>query len=76
MMYKGYEIRPAPLQLADSGEWQVHLTIAVERGGERIERPFSAGNTYKSKEKAVQHCTIFGMQIIDGHAEGCTVADL
>lgn len=74
--YKGYTIRPAPHQLADTGEWSLELSIGKDKGSEYVQRPFSAGNTFKSEEEAIEHCVNFGKQIIDGKAENCTVADL
>lgn len=74
--YKGYEIRPTPMQLADTGEWNMELYISKDSGNEITERKFSAGNTFTTKEEAIQHCINFGKQIIDGKSENCTVADL
>lgn len=73
--YKGYLIRPTPLQLA-TGEWNLEVYISKDRGSDITERKFSAGNTFKTEEEATQHCITFGKQIIDGKAENLTVADL
>ena len=74
--YKGYLIRPAPLQLADTGEWSLELYIGKDKNSEYVERQFSAGNTFKTEEEAIKHCISFGKQIIDGRSENCTVTDL
>jgi len=74
--YKDYIIRPAPLQLADSGEWNMELYIVKDNGNEIRERKFSAGNTFKTRDEAIRHCINFGKQIIDGQSENCTVTDL
>ena len=74
--YKGYEIRAAPRQLADSGEWTLNILIVRDTGTGLNNRSFSGSNRYKTNSEAVQHCFNFGKQIIDGKVEGCTVADL
>lgn len=74
--YKGYLIKPAPLQLRDSGEWTMELVISKHRGNSVAERKYSAGNTFKTEEEAIQHCINFGKQIIDGDSDNCTVTDL
>lgn len=74
--YKGYLIHPAPLRVTASGEWTIDLYISKHRDGSVTERKFSAGNKYKTEKEADQHCIDFGMQIIDGKSENCTVADL
>lgn len=74
--YKGYLIRPSPLQLADSNEWSLELYIGKDKDGNAAWRKFSAANTFKTKEEAVKHCINFGKLVIDGKAENCTVGDL
>ena len=76
IIYKGYEIRAIPHQLADFGEWTVNLVILKHRNAQVATRPFSASNRFKSRDEAVMHCFIFGRQVIDGKAENCTVTDL
>lgn len=74
--YKGFEVRAAPYQLADNGEWQINLYILRQGESETKARNFSAANSYKTLEEAVQHCIQFGKQIIDGQSANCSVADL
>ncbi len=74
--YKGYLIRPTPLQLRDSGEWTIELYISKHRDNSITQGKYSAGNTFKTEEEAMQHCINFGKQIIDGDFENCTVTDL
>ena len=76
IMYKGYEIRAVPYQLAGSGEWTVDILVVRDNGTEVKHRKFSASNTYKTKDEAVQHCFNLGKQIIDGKVEHCSVVDL
>lgn len=74
--YKGYEIQPAPDQLADSGEWEVKIFIVHHGGNETRERKFFTANSFKAWEEVVTHCFNFGTQIIDGKIENCTVDGL
>ena len=74
--YKGYQIRAIPYQLAESGRWTINIDVAVERGGETKWRKFSTGNTFETKQEAIQHCFNFGRQIIDGQVSEYTVSDL
>lgn len=74
--YKGYLIQAAPYQLADSSEWTINISIWHDTGTAINIHNFSAANTFKTKEEAIQHCINFGRQIIDGKFENCTVTDL
>jgi hypothetical protein len=49
------------------------LNINIERHeDERIEvRPYSAANTFGTKEEAVQRSINIGRQIVDGKVAGC-----
>lgn len=74
--YKGYQIQASPYQLADSGRFKITICITVERGADTILRKFSAGNTFETRQEAIEHCFTFGKQIIDGQVLECTVSDL
>lgn len=74
--YKGYVIRAVPDQLKDSDEWTVKIVIDKHRDDGVSSRPFSAGNRFKSRQEAIEHCFAFGRQIIDGKSESCSVVDL
>lgn len=76
LSYKGYKIHAAPYQLAETGEWTVDIHISHDRSDEIRSRNFSAGNSFKTRDEAVSHCFNFGMQIIDGKSEHCTVDGL
>lgn len=76
VLYKGYEIHPAPYQLRDSGDWTISIEIWLHTGSELRTRNFSAANTFRTKDEAIQHCINFGKQIIDGKLENLTVTDL
>ncbi len=76
VQYKGYEIHATPQQLRDSGNWNIHLTITKFRGPGVTEKMFTAANTFKTQQEAIEHCINFGKQIIDGNSPTCTVSDL
>jgi len=75
VLYKGYEIIPAPNQSRDSGECTINLYIVIDKGNERTERKFFHHDTYKTREEAINQCINFGKQIIDGKVENYTVPD-
>jgi len=54
--YRGYEIRSAPMQLADTGEWSIELYISKDNGNGITERKFSAENTFKTRAEAIKNC--------------------
>lgn len=76
IFYKGYLIKAAPYQLAESGEWAMQVNILRDHGIHINEKPCSAKNTFKTKEESIRHCLNFGKQIVDGEIETCTVDDL
>lgn len=76
IMYRGFENRPVPSQLADSEEWTVNVVI-LKHGTDQVRtRQFSASNSFKLNDEAVKHCILFAQQVIDGKAENGTVEDL
>ena len=74
--YNGYEIRAMPYQLADTKEWTVNVVISRHRTDAVASRQFSAGEKFRTRQEAIQHCFAFGRQIIDGKSESCAVVDL
>jgi hypothetical protein len=76
IQYKEYIIEAIPLQLRDSGEWTTDIRIRRFRLDKLHYRAFSAGNTFKTEEEAIQRCIDFGKRIIDGEIKNCTVTDL
>jgi hypothetical protein len=64
-------IEAEPHQLADDGRWTLNVNIErLEDDG--IEAcPYSAANTFETKEEAIQHGIHFGRQIVDGTVAGC-----
>lgn len=74
--YKEFEIKASPHQLAESGEWSLNIYVTHHKGGEILEKNFSAADTFKTRDDAIFHCHNFGRQIIDGKVPGCTIADL
>jgi hypothetical protein len=74
--YKGYIIHATPYKLAEDKGWFINLHIERHTGSGVTDRNFSAANTFPTEAEAIQHCFNFGMQIIDGKAEGFSVDDL
>ena len=62
--YKGYDISPAPQELA-VGEWSLEVYISDGEGGGCRGGKFFASNTFPSKERAIQHCHDFARRIIN-----------
>ncbi len=75
IQYKDFIIVACPQQLADSNRWNTAVTIELHTGPEVINKPFSAGNTYETRDEALEGCFNFGRQIIDEQIPGCTVRD-
>jgi hypothetical protein len=69
--YDGYIICPRPYQLAEVGRWSTNVEIWRDDGDSVTVVPFSAANSYESKELATLHSLDFGRQIIDGDVPGC-----
>lgn len=71
--YKGYEIRAAPYQLADSGKWEVNGCIFRDHGDEVRLKEFSSANSFKALEEAIACCLYACKQIIDRKIKNCNV---
>jgi len=48
--YKGYVIEAAPHQLADDGRWTLDINIERHEDDRIDVRPYSAANTFDTKE--------------------------
>ncbi len=62
--YRGYDISPAPQELA-VGEWSLEVYISSEEVSRPRTMKFFASNRFPSKERAIQHCYDFARRIID-----------
>lgn len=76
IFYQGYTIEAVPRQLAESKKWTHYINIYRDKGSKPKSRNFFSKSTFDTKEEAVQHCFIFGEQIIDGKISNCTVNGL
>lgn len=74
--YKGYEIRPASMQLKDNKEWNISVYIAKHYDDETKMKSFSASNTFPTKKQAEEQCILFAKEIIDGKHENLTLEDV
>ena len=68
--YQGFIINARPRHLAD-GTWSLNLEIWSDNRASITTRGYSAANTFKTEEEAIQHCLNFGRQAIDGEVPGC-----
>ena len=71
--YKNYTIRSTPLQLLDSMQWTIEITIEWERDWQVTGRPFSVQSTYATEVEADHHGITYGQRIIDGQVPGFSV---
>lgn len=76
MFYKGFEIEAKPDQLVESQSWKIRISIFRYKGNKVTEKPFEASNTFETEEEAKKFCFDFGMKIIDGQINDCSVDDL
>ena len=76
MFYKGYEIEAKPDRLVVSQRWKIRISILRYKGNQVTEKPFEAGHTFGTEEEAKKYCLDFGMKIIDGQINDCSVDDL
>jgi len=74
IVYKDFIIETAP-ELHD-GKWSTNVWIRIHRDKGPSGRGFKTRDTFPTREDAVTHCFLFGMDIIDGKVEGLTVEGL
>lgn len=76
--YEGFELSPVPCQLAESGEWELRVSITKHHDsrGETLLKTYTGKNTFKTKQEAGAHAIEFGKQIIDGKYPEFTIEDL
>ena len=67
--YKGFMIYPAPRLSLDSGYWMIYLTISRDK----MEKSFSAPNSFTTKAQAAFHSIHYGKKIIDGEIDEHTI---
>ncbi len=60
--YKGYDISPAPQELA-VGEWSLEVYISDEEVGRCRTMKFFTSTRFPSTERAIQHCHDFAQRI-------------
>ncbi len=74
IVYKDFIIETAP-ELHD-GKWSTNVWIRIHLDKGPSGRGFKTRDTFPTREDAVTYCFLFGMDIIDGKVEGCTVEGL
>jgi hypothetical protein len=53
--YKGYIIEALPEQLLENKKWTININI-WKYSGSILQKPFSASNTFVTKEEAIESC--------------------
>ena len=76
--YKGFELAAVPKQLSESAQWTLEVVITKHHDSrnETLTAPYSAANTFASKEEAENASLEFGAKIIDGSIPGLSVSSL
>ncbi len=74
--YKGFEIQAMPYPLPHTREWTTYLYILKHSEIGSHSRNFSSDEVFPTREEAVKNCFEFGMKIIDGTVENCSVEDM
>ncbi|MCK7548444.1 CV_2116 domain-containing protein [Marinobacter koreensis] len=76
--YKGFELVPAPYQLAETSEWAVRVTITRHHDvrGQSLEKTCIAQNRADTLEEAKYLAIQFGTGIIDGKHPDVSLDDL
>ena len=66
ILYKTFEISPAPEFLVDSGKWTLRTLITRHNDNDTFEGFFSGKNLFDFKEQAELNSIEYAKQIIDG----------
>lgn len=74
--YKGYQIQPIPYRTSDSSGWRMKTNISRSAEEPQRSKSFYARDSFSTKEEAMQHCLIFGMEIVDGEYPDCGLGRL
>ena len=74
--YRGYEIQAFPYQIPQSKKWVLNIYIFRYEDFNMKSRNFSSNHQFNTRAEAVKHCFEFGMRIIDGEIENCSVVDM
>jgi hypothetical protein len=70
--YKGFQIRAIPYRTSDSSAWRMKTSISRHMEEFRLAKSFYARNSFNTRDEALQHCLIFGMEIVDGEYPDCS----
>ena len=70
--YKGFQIRAIPYRTSDSSAWRMKTNISRHMEEFRLTKSFYARNSFNFRDEALQHCLIFGMEIVDGEYPDCS----
>ncbi len=70
--YKTFEVEPVPRQLVN-GEWSLVVLIRKHTATGTNRNTYSAKETFKTKEEAINAALDFGQRIIDGEFDNLSV---
>ena len=70
--YNDYIIEPKTFQLAYDSRYTLGVNLERHYGGAVATLDFYAGDTFETREEAIQACIQFGRAIIDTRVAGCT----
>ena len=67
--YKGFELSPSNLQIADSGRWDLTIQITKHHDirNETLTATYTANKSFETKAEAEIEAIRFGKDIIDGN---------
>jgi hypothetical protein len=74
--YQGYSIQSTPKYHPDWQKWQIRIFIAMESAAGVRTRKFESDVLYATEQEANVHGIAYGQRVIDGKAEGQSVADM
>ena len=75
--YAGYIIDPKPIQLQEPEHWTIRVFIMRDTGQALKHREFIGGKKKcKNEAEARNRSVAFGMLIVKGEIQGCSIKDL
>jgi len=73
--YKGFEIVPRTIKLAD-GDWRGEVVLERRHPNGIRRRAFAAEGVYEHESDAMEAALEMGRQVLDGEVPGSSVEDL
>ena len=70
VIYQRYTINSVPTQNTETGQWQLRISISLEKDAATKSIPFWMPLEYATEAEADMHGITFGQRIIDGKIPG------